>query len=192
MLERLVAICIVFLAGRRSAEYHFPERGTSNSTAVLLQSNRSKKGMPSWAARGYRKSGQTVVGERHGAKLDGRELRGKDSISWHRLHGQPILLRLLQYGMLISRVVFGSYTVLLHCFSSTSYSSVFLSRYMLSFTRIPARSLLCSRSGCCVFREGCLRELVHSRQVFVRGWSPRTRAASYSRRVFDWGGWYRL
>ena len=39
MLERLVAICSAFFAGRRSAEYHFPERGTSNSTAVSLQSS---------------------------------------------------------------------------------------------------------------------------------------------------------
>ena len=36
-----------------------------------------------------------------------------------------------------------------------------------------------------LFRESCLQELVHSRQVFVRGGSPRTRAAVFSRRVFD-------
>ena len=52
---------------------------------------------------------------------------------------------------------------------NTSYSSVFLSWPVLSCMRIPARSLPCSRSGFCSFREGDLCELVQLRQVFVRG-----------------------
>ena len=47
--------------------------------------------------------------------------------------------------------------------STTSYSSVFLSRSVLSCIRISAHSFPCSRSECCLFSEGCRRELVHLR-----------------------------
>ena len=59
-------------------------------------------------------SGANDHGERHGAKLDGKNLRGalggeRDQkprgppYSGHCLHDQPNLLHLLQCGMLISK-----------------------------------------------------------------------------------------
>ena len=39
-------------------------------------------------------------------------------------------------------------------YNSTSYSSVFLSRSMVSCIRIPARRAPCSRSECASFRAG--------------------------------------
>ena len=60
VLEQLVAICRVVLAHRRrTAGYHFPERGISNShalrsTAFSPQSSRSKKIVPLKATRDYR------------------------------------------------------------------------------------------------------------------------------------------
>ena len=53
--------------------------------------------------------------------------------------------------------------------SNTSFSSVFLSRSALSCMRKPARSFPYPRRGCCSFRDGRLCELVHSRQISVRG-----------------------
>ena len=111
--------------------------------------------------------------------LDGKrnlEPRGSP-FSVHRLHGQDILLRRLQRGMLILK---RSPCIAAMQYSSTSYDSVFFH----------AVCALMFRS--CDFESASLLtrswSLLSQQVLFFRGGSsPRTRAASYMRRVFDWG-----
>ena len=103
-----------------------------------------------------------------GSELDGNpaERRAIWSREDSRFVGTVVTLHRQQCGM-------PTLIVPLYCcnYSNTSYlyNSVFLSRYVLSCTRVPARSLpLLSKR--CSFREGGLCELAHcGRCLFGEG-----------------------
>ena len=175
---------------RRSAEYHFPERGTNNSyvlrsTAVSPQSSWSEKGIKSRTARGYLSNGMDKCqGASWSGEFDGKELRealgGERNLELRGApfpgHRLPILFHRRQYGMLISKC---SPCTAVMQYSSTSYD------FFVSLS-------LCSHVSVMRFRKFAFRRprvaflTLKAKFFFQEGLSPRTHAASYSRRVFDW------
>ena len=137
------------------------------------------KGMPSKAARGYWKLGAIGCrGASWSEQLDDKELRGA-LVSAIRAERISVCWISSAHASSSASVWYADFkelcklccTAVMHK-SNTPYSSVFLSRSMRSCILISARSLPCYRSGCCLFSEGCLRELVHLQQLFVRGGTP--------------------
>ena len=120
------------------------------------------KCMSSRAARGDRKLGANGCrGASWSEQLDGKELRGALGIviGTERV---PVFWTPSAHPSLSATVWNADFKGLcMSCYiavmqkSNTSYSSVFISRCVLSCIRISARSLPCSRSGRCSFREGC-------------------------------------
>ena len=132
--------------------------------------------MPSRAARGYRMSGAMGCrGASWSEQLDGKKLHGalENAIGTERIlvfwtpSAHPSSSATVWYADFKGLCKSCCAGVMQK--SNASYSLVFLSQSVLSCMTIPARSLPCSRSRCCSFREGGLCKLVHSRQVFVRG-----------------------
>ena len=135
--------------------------------------------MPSMAARGYWKLGAiSCRGASWSEQLDGKELRGalESAIGTERIpvfwtsSAHPFSSTTVWYSDFKGLCKFCCTTVMQK--RNTPYSPVFLSRSVRSCIGISARSLLCSRSGGCLFSKRCLQELVHLRQMFVRGGSP--------------------
>ena len=122
---------------------------------------------PSMAARGFRISG--AIGCR-GASWSEACREGTLWSVMRRARGALFSRYRLHIFFIYDSVVC---CLLYYCEQKTNtpylYNSVFVSRSVLSWMRIPTRSLPCSRRGCCSFREGGLCELVRLRQVFVRG-----------------------